>query len=73
MAVEDALVLADELAKANWDRPRMLSAFEARGWDRCRSVGDPSIESGRLEQQGAPPAQQTLLVNRTLQLLAEPL
>lgn len=73
MAVEDALVLADELEKANWDIPRMLSAFEARRWDRCRSVVETSIEIGRLEQQGAPPAQQTLLVNRTLQLLAEPL
>jgi 2-polyprenyl-6-methoxyphenol hydroxylase-like FAD-dependent oxidoreductase len=73
MAVEDGIVLAEELEKAGWNVAAMLPAFESRRWDRCRSVVETSIEIGKLEQVGAPPARQTELVNRALRVLADPL
>ncbi|MFF1816890.1 FAD-dependent monooxygenase [Kribbella sp. NPDC058245] len=72
IAVEDALVLAEELA-SHGDVPAALNAFLRRREERCRYVVDSSIEIGRLEQEGAPPEQQTAVVERALAKLAEPI
>ena len=72
IAVEDALVLAEELARAG----TVTDAFDAFSPDReerCRLVVEGSIEIGRLEQMQAPPDQQTAVVDRALAKLAEPI
>lgn len=72
IAVEDALVLADEAAAAP-SIPAALESFEARREERCRLVVESSIQIGRLEQEEAPPHEQTAIVERALSLLTEPI
>lgn len=72
MAVEDAVVLGEELARAG-DVPAALTAFAARRTARCQLVVENSLEIGRLERCGAPPADQTRIVAKTLAVLAQPL
>jgi 2-polyprenyl-6-methoxyphenol hydroxylase-like FAD-dependent oxidoreductase len=72
MAVEDALVLADEMARAA-DVMAALAAFMSRREERCRLVVESSIEIGRLEQARAPVAEQTAVVQRALRKLMEPM
>jgi len=73
MAIEDGLVLADELRRSGGDVARMFAAFMARRYDRCRLVTENSIEIGRREQDGRPPEEQTILVEQSLAKLAEPI
>lgn len=70
MAVEDGLVLADELIRASTVDDG-LAAFMRRRYDRCRLVVENSIQLGRYEVEGAPVEAQTELVARSLDLLAE--
>ena len=72
LAVEDALVLAEELA-AHGSVAASFAAFTARREERCRLVVESSIEIGRLEQQQAPPQAQTAVVESALARLAEPI
>jgi 2-polyprenyl-6-methoxyphenol hydroxylase-like FAD-dependent oxidoreductase len=72
MAVEDALVLAEEVARAA-SVPEALLAFMARREERCRLIVESSIEIGRLEQARAPVAEQTAVVQRALQILTAPI
>jgi 2-polyprenyl-6-methoxyphenol hydroxylase-like FAD-dependent oxidoreductase len=72
MAVEDALVLGDELRKA----PSVEQAFDgfmARRYERCKLVVENSMEIGRLEQTRAPIDDQTRLVEESLRVLAQPI
>ncbi len=72
IAVEDALVIAEELQV---ERPMAatLEAFTLRREARCRLVVSSSIEIGRLEQARAPVDQQTAIVEKALAKLAEPI
>lgn len=72
IAVEDAIVLAEELARSE-SVPDALGAFTRRREDRCRLVVTSSLQIGRLEQEQAPPQEQTAVVNRALAKLAEPI
>lgn len=72
IAVEDALVLAEELATRD-SVADTLDAFAARRESRCRLVVENSIEIGRLEQRQAPPEEQTAVVERALARLLEPI
>jgi len=72
MAVEDALVLAEELTHTA-DVPASLAAFMARREERCRLIVDGSLEIGRLEQERAPVEAQTAVVARVLSKLTEPI
>jgi len=72
MAVEDALVLAEELTRAG-NVQHALAAFMARREERCRLVVESSVTIGRLEQERAPVAQQTAVVQRALAKLMEPI
>ena len=72
MAVEDALVLGEELARSN-EVPEALERFSERRSMRCLMVVENSLEIGRLEREQAPPAEQTRLVADTLRILAEPI
>lgn len=72
MAVEDAIVLGQELQSAT-SVPEVLSRFMRRREERCRLVVENSLEIGRLERAGALPAAQTKVVTDTLRVLAEPI
>lgn len=52
MAVEDAIVLAEEVAAAG-DLDRALSSFEERRFERCRMVVENSVALGDMEIRGA--------------------
>ena len=73
LAVEDALVLNEELKSAHNDVPRALASFMNRRWPRCQIVVENSLEIGRREQGGRSPDEQTRLVEESLALLAQPI
>jgi 2-polyprenyl-6-methoxyphenol hydroxylase-like FAD-dependent oxidoreductase len=54
IAIEDALVLSEELA-AEPDMDRALTRFEQRRWERCRLVVENSVQIGAMEQTHADP------------------
>jgi 2-polyprenyl-6-methoxyphenol hydroxylase-like FAD-dependent oxidoreductase len=72
MAVEDALVLAEELQR-QLTLEDVYAAFMRRRYERCTLVVENSLEIGRREQRGAPVAEQTELVNQSLRALAGPI
>jgi len=55
IAVEDALVLGEELTSSPTVE-RALSRFEERRWERCRMVVENSVRIGEMEQTHADPA-----------------
>jgi 2-polyprenyl-6-methoxyphenol hydroxylase-like FAD-dependent oxidoreductase len=70
MAVEDGLVLAEELHRAQTVEEG-LRHFMSRRYDRCRLVVENSIQLGRYEVARAPVEAQTALVEQSLKKLAE--
>ena len=72
MAAEDGIVLAEELSRGD-SVPAAFEAFMRRRFERCRMVVENSLEIGRLEMSGAPPADQTAVVARSLAALAAPI
>ncbi len=72
MAVEDALVLGEELQKAA-SVEQAFTGFMARRYERCRLVVENSLEIGRREQARAGIDQQAELVAQSLRVLAEPI
>ncbi|QHE85688.1 FAD-dependent monooxygenase [Hydrogenophaga sp. BPS33] len=72
MAVEDGLVLAEELERAA-SVELALEGFMRRRHARCQLVVENSLEIGRREQARAPVAEQTRLVEESLRALAEPI
>jgi 2-polyprenyl-6-methoxyphenol hydroxylase-like FAD-dependent oxidoreductase len=71
MAVEDGIVLAEELQRAS-SRGGALEAFMERRFERCRMVVENSLQIGRLEKSGADPAMQAEVVERSLAALSLP-
>ena len=55
IAIEDALVLGEELSVAPGVEQALLR-FEERRWDRCRMVVENSVRIGEMEQTHADPA-----------------
>jgi 2-polyprenyl-6-methoxyphenol hydroxylase-like FAD-dependent oxidoreductase len=72
MAVEDALVLGQELQHAG-SVAEAFAGFMARRYERCRLVVENSLEIGRREQRQAPIDEQTELVEQSLRVLAQPI
>jgi len=72
MAVEDALVLGEELQRAETVEAA-LQSFMTRRYERCRLVVENSLEIGRREQRRQPIEEQTRLVEESLRVLAEPI
>lgn len=70
LAIEDALVLAEELA-ATQDVRAALTQFMARRYARCQLVVDSSFAIGDKERAGAPAQEQTAILARSLASLAE--
>lgn len=73
MAVEDAIVLGQELSKENLPLEEVFENFMRRRYARCRLVVENSIEIGRREQRGASAEEQTKLVEESLTVLAMPI
>lgn len=71
MAVESALVLVEELAKAG-DVAEGLSAYETRRYERCRDVVETSIAVGHLQLEGGSPEVVGEKIGKALHRLAEP-
>lgn len=71
IAVEDGIVLAEELARG-LPIAETLDAFTRRREWRCRLVVSSSIKIGQLEQARAPVEEQTAVVEHALAKLAEP-
>lgn len=72
IACEDAIVLAEELQRAD-SVSEALDRFLARRETRCRLVVESSIRIGELEQAGAPPQERTAVVDYALAKLTEPI
>ncbi|MEL1251046.1 FAD-dependent monooxygenase [Aurantiacibacter gilvus] len=71
MAVESAIVLAEELAKTG-DAEAALKAYEERRFDRCRDIVESSIAIGSAQLDGAPPDQIGGMIGGALHRLAAP-
>lgn len=71
MAVESAIVLAEELEKAS-GAEEALKAFEERRFDRCKDIVDTSIAVGQKQLDGAPPDEVGGMIGAALHRLAAP-
>ena len=71
IAVEDAIVLAEEFAKGRGVEETMQAFTQRREW-RCKLVVSSSVKIGQLEQSRAPVEEQTAVVEYALARLAEP-
>ncbi len=71
MAVESAIVLADELAR-HASLPAALEAYEERRFERCRDIVESSIAIGAAQLGGAPPDQIGGMIGGALHRLAAP-
>jgi 2-polyprenyl-6-methoxyphenol hydroxylase-like FAD-dependent oxidoreductase len=71
LAVEDGLVLADELAKTD-DVAAALRSFMERRFARARLVVDTSVRSGELEIAGSDRVQQSSIMALATRALAKP-
>lgn len=72
IAVEDAIVLAEELDAAG-SVSEAMDRFMTRREPRCRLVVESSIRIGELEQARAPVEEQTAVVQNALAKLKEPI
>ncbi|UVO51048.1 FAD-dependent oxidoreductase [Sphingomonas sp. SUN019] len=71
LAVEDGLVLAEELAKID-DVAAALRGFMDRRFERAKLVVESSVRSGEMEISGGDRAQQTGLLASATRALAQP-
>lgn len=72
IGIEDALVLAEELARAA-DVPQALAAFERRRWQRCRMVVENSARLGQIEIEGGDKEEHARIMRESLVALAQPI
>lgn len=70
LAIEDALVLAEELRGTD-HVASALQRFMQRRYERCQLVVENSFEIGNRERAGAPAGEQTEILARSLAALAE--
>ncbi|MBO9602787.1 MAG: FAD-dependent oxidoreductase [Novosphingobium sp.] len=71
MAVEDGLVLAEELA-ANDDVAAALDAFTARRFERARMVVENSVRIGEIEMSGGNQMDANAMLGDTMHKLQQP-
>ena len=72
MAVEDAVVLGEELAQPV-TLERALQVFMQRRFTRASAIAEASIQLGRWEIERTPDADPNGLLMRTMQLAAQPI
>ena len=73
IAVEDALVLPQELEKANGDIEVALEAFTDRRYERCKFVVDSSVAIAKRQLEGAPAEEIGMRMGQAMQRLATPI
>lgn len=72
MAIEDAIVLADELARGD-DIAAAFSAHQTRRFERCRYIVEKSREIGDSQLGLRPPADQAAATSEMFKVIAEPI
>jgi 2-polyprenyl-6-methoxyphenol hydroxylase-like FAD-dependent oxidoreductase len=72
IGIEDAIVLAEELAR-HAEVQQALAAFEARRWERCRMVVENSARLGEIEVAGGDKAEHERIMRASLAALAQPI
>lgn len=72
IGIEDAIVLADELAKAG-SLADALERFQQRRWERCRMVVENSGRLGEIEITGGDKDEHGRVMRETLMALAAPI
>jgi 2-polyprenyl-6-methoxyphenol hydroxylase-like FAD-dependent oxidoreductase len=73
MAVEDAIVLADEISKHASDIQAALAAFTKRRFERCRFIVESSVRIGERQLAHAPADEIGMLMGKAAQALAQPI
>jgi 2-polyprenyl-6-methoxyphenol hydroxylase-like FAD-dependent oxidoreductase len=71
LAVEDALVLAEELASAH-NIESALDAYSRRRYPRCKAIVENSIQIGRYQLQNAAPPQIMALMQASSSVVTAP-
>jgi 2-polyprenyl-6-methoxyphenol hydroxylase-like FAD-dependent oxidoreductase len=71
MAVEDALVLAEELSHGERPVEENLAAYSRRRFPRCRHVVENSLAIGRLQLEHGTPEEHGALMAKALHALGE--
>jgi 2-polyprenyl-6-methoxyphenol hydroxylase-like FAD-dependent oxidoreductase len=72
IGIEDALVLAEELARGG-EMPQALQAFQERRWERCRMVVENSFRLGQIEMEGGSKDEHAQIMRDSLIALAQPI
>lgn len=72
IGVEDAIVLAEELAKAA-GIDEAITAFEARRWERCRMVVQNSLRLGEIEITNGDKREHAAIMGMSMAALADPI
>ncbi|MCQ4241784.1 FAD-dependent oxidoreductase [Stutzerimonas stutzeri] len=72
IGIEDAIVLAEELARATTVEAA-LQGWQQRRWERCRMVVENSARLGEIEIQGGDKAEHARLMHDSFAALVEPI
>jgi 2-polyprenyl-6-methoxyphenol hydroxylase-like FAD-dependent oxidoreductase len=72
MAIEDGIVLAEEL-QSQPDLEQALDRFMARRFERCRLVIENSVKLGQIEMSHGSPTEHTRLMSEALGVLRQPI
>jgi 2-polyprenyl-6-methoxyphenol hydroxylase-like FAD-dependent oxidoreductase len=72
LAIEDAVVLADELERRT-DVATAFAAFHARRYERCKTICEGSIQVGEWELSHSPEADHKGMLVKMITLAAEPI
>jgi len=72
IGIEDAVVLAEELARHDHVEAA-LQAFTTRRYERCRMVVENSLALGEMERRQAPKEEHEALMRQTMQALMAPI
>ncbi|MNJ71859.1 3-hydroxybenzoate 6-hydroxylase [compost metagenome] len=72
IGIEDAIVLAEELAGAA-DLSGALHRWQQRRWERCRMVVENSARLGEIEISGGDKAEHMRIMDESFRALAEPI
>jgi 2-polyprenyl-6-methoxyphenol hydroxylase-like FAD-dependent oxidoreductase len=72
IGIEDAIVLAEELARGT-SLEAALAAFQQRRWERCRLVVENSARLGEIEIGGGDKQEHARIMHESFHALAQPI
>lgn len=72
MAVEDGIVLAQELKRNGGDVPTAIEAFTDRRYERCKFIVESSVAIAQRQLEDAPPQEIGMRMGQAMQRMAEP-